>query len=72
MFLFVLSKLIAKIYSFGRSIDGYLTLIARGENLGAKSLQLLAEALPKDARYYDDNLYRAIDMYPKPQEFFHS
>ena len=72
MFLFVLSKLIAKICSIGRSIDSYLTLIARGENVGAKSFQSLAEALSKDARYYDGNHYRAIDMYPKAQEFFHS
>ena len=72
MFLFVLSILIAKIFSIRRSIDSYLTLIARGENLGAKSFQLLADALSKDAWYYDDNLYRAIDMYPKAHKFFHS
>ena len=72
MFLFVLSKLVAKIFSIGRSIGSYLTLIARGVNLGAKCLQSLAEALPKDAQYYDDNLYRAIDMFPKARKFFHS
>ena len=61
MFLFVLSKPITKIFSIGRD-----------ENLGAKSFQSLAEALPKDAQYCDDNLNRAIDMYPKVQKFIHS
>ena len=72
MFPFVLSKPIAKIFSIGRSIDVFLTLVARDENLGAKNFQSLAEALPKDARYSDDNLNRAIDMYPKVQKFIHS
>ncbi|KAG7969123.1 hypothetical protein I3843_07G015200 [Carya illinoinensis] len=54
-----------KIFAVGRLVDGYLTLVARDEALGAKSFQSLAEALPKDARYFDDNLYRAIDMYLK-------
>ena len=72
MFPFVLSKPIAKIFSIGRSIDVFLTLVARDENLGAKKFQSLAEALPKDARYSDDNLNRAIDMYPKVQKFIHS
>ena len=72
MFHFVLSKPIAKIFSIGRLIDVFLTLVARDENLGAKSFQSLAEALPKDTRYCDDNLNRAMDMYPKVQKFFRS
>ncbi|KAL5566110.1 hypothetical protein UlMin_029274 [Ulmus minor] len=54
-----------KIFAVGRLIDGYLTLVARDENLKAKSFQLLAEALPKDARFCDDNLYRATDLFLK-------
>ena len=57
MFLFVLSKLIAKIFSIGRSIHSYLTLIARGENLGAKSFQSPAKALSKDTRYYIEGMF---------------
>ena len=48
----------------------FLTLVARDENLGAKSFQSLAEALPNNARYSDDNLNRAIDRYPKVHKFF--
>ncbi|KAF5453999.1 hypothetical protein F2P56_023700 [Juglans regia] len=54
-----------KIFAVGRLVDGYLTLVARDETLPAKSFQSLAEALPKDARYCDDSLYRAVDMYLK-------
>ena len=70
VFHFVLSKPIAKLFSIGRLIYVFLTLVARDENLGAKSFQSLAEALPKDARYCDDNLTRAMDMYPMVQKFF--
>ena len=34
---FVSSKPTPKIFSFGRLIDGYLTLVARNENLSATS-----------------------------------
>lgn len=54
-----------KILAVGRLVDGYLTLVAREENLNVKSFQSLVEALPKDARFCDDNLYRATDLYLK-------
>ncbi|PON76373.1 Voltage dependent potassium channel [Parasponia andersonii] len=54
-----------KILAVGRLVDGYLTLVAREENLKVKSFQSLVEALPKDARFCDDNLYRATDLYLK-------
>ena len=69
---FVSSKSIPKIFSFGRLIYGYLTLVARDENLSATSFQSLVEKLPKDSQYCDDNLHRTIDMYPKVWNFFHS
>ena len=69
---FVSSKSIPKIFSFGRLIYGYLTLVARDENLSATSFQSLAEKLPKDSQYCDDNLHRTIDMDPKVWSFFHS
>ncbi|KAM7274367.1 hypothetical protein ACFE04_029031 [Oxalis oulophora] len=53
--LFVVAKL----------IDGYLTVIARDQNLSAKTFQELAEALPENARHTHDQLYRAMDMYLK-------
>lgn len=46
-------------------MDGYLTLVAKDENLKMNTFQSLVEALPKEARFCDDNLYRAIDMYLK-------
>lgn len=62
---FILSSQSPKIFSVGRLVDDYLTLIARDKNLKVKSFQSLAEALPVEARFCDDNLYRAIDMYLK-------
>ncbi|ONI04557.1 hypothetical protein PRUPE_6G328100 [Prunus persica] len=61
----VLSSPTPNMFAVGRLIDGYLTLVAKDENLTVNSFQSLVEALPKDARYCDDNLYRAIDMYLK-------
>jgi hypothetical protein len=60
---FVSNKPTPKIFSFGRFIDAYLKLVARNESLSAKSFQSLAKAMPKDARYCDNNVYRAIDIY---------
>lgn len=54
-----------KIFAVGRLVDGYLTLVARDENLKVNNFQSLVAALPKEARFCDDNLYRAIDMYLK-------
>ncbi|XP_015875179.3 coleoptile phototropism protein 1 [Ziziphus jujuba] len=62
---FILSSQRPKIFAVGRLVDGYLTLIARDENLNVKSFRSLAEALPVEARFCDDNLYRATDMYLK-------
>lgn len=55
----------AKLHAVGRLVDGYLTQIARDENLTVENFRLLVEALPQNARYCDDNLYRAIDMFLK-------
>ncbi|KAI8022732.1 BTB/POZ domain-containing protein DOT3 [Camellia lanceoleosa] len=55
----------SRIFDIGRLVDEYLTLVARDENLEAKNFQLLVEALPRNARYCNDNLYRGIDMYLK-------
>ncbi|XP_052183961.1 root phototropism protein 3-like isoform X2 [Diospyros lotus] len=63
--LFVSSEPSSRISVIGRLLDEYLTLVARDENLPPQSFQLLVEALPRNARYCDDNLYRAIDMYLK-------
>ncbi|XP_050383172.1 root phototropism protein 3-like [Argentina anserina] len=54
-----------KMFAVGRLVDGYLTLVAKDENLKMSNFRLLVEALPKEARFCDDNLYRAIDMYLK-------
>ncbi|KAF7817887.1 root phototropism protein 3-like [Senna tora] len=55
----------AKLHIVGRLVDGYLVQVARDENLTVECFQSLVEALPLNARYCDDNLYRAIDMYLK-------
>ncbi|TKY52203.1 Coleoptile phototropism protein 1 [Spatholobus suberectus] len=55
----------AKPHTVGRLVDGYLTQVARDENLSMESFKSLVEALPQKARLCDDNLYRVIDMYLK-------
>ncbi|KAF8388053.1 hypothetical protein HHK36_026719 [Tetracentron sinense] len=54
-----------RMFVVGRMVDEYLALVARDVKLSVKRFQLLAEALPENARYCDDHLYRAIDMYLK-------
>ncbi|KAK9919774.1 hypothetical protein M0R45_028352 [Rubus argutus] len=54
-----------RIFAVGRLVDGYLTLVARDENLRVNNFRSLVAALPKEARFCDNNLYRAIDMYLK-------
>lgn len=54
-----------KLFAVGRLVDGYLAFVAREERVAVKDFQSLAEALPKDARFCADNIYRAIDMYIK-------
>lgn len=66
------SNLGPKILAVGRLVDGYLTQVARDEKLEVKSFQSLAKALPKDARYCDDNIYQAIDMFLKVSIYFHT
>ncbi|KMT13794.1 hypothetical protein BVRB_4g081670 [Beta vulgaris subsp. vulgaris] len=55
----------SKMFVVGRLVDGFLALIARDKNLSVDDFRMLAESLPKNARYSDDNLYRAIDRYLK-------
>ncbi|KAJ8425044.1 hypothetical protein Cgig2_006504 [Carnegiea gigantea] len=55
----------AKMFVVGRLMDGYLSLMARDENLSPHDFRMLADSLPKNARYSDDNLYRVIDRYLK-------
>lgn len=66
---FILCDRRPKIFAVGRLVDGYLTLVARDDKLKAENFQSLAEALPIDARYCDDNLYRATDMFLKVFDF---
>ncbi|CAN4108712.1 unnamed protein product [Withania somnifera] len=55
----------SRMFVVGRLVDDYLALIARDENLVARSFDSLVNALPKEARFCDDNLYRSMDMYLK-------
>ncbi|KAL9248093.1 hypothetical protein vseg_021453 [Gypsophila vaccaria] len=52
-----------KLFVVGRLVGGYLVLVARDEGLQPDDFRVLAESLPKNARYSDDNLYRAIDRF---------
>ncbi|KAI4358076.1 hypothetical protein L6164_001979 [Bauhinia variegata] len=61
----MLSNPAAKSHAVGRLVDGLLAQVARDEKLTVKSFKSLVDALPQNARYCDDNLYRAIDMYLK-------
>ena len=45
---FLSSKPAPKIFAIGSYIDGYLMLVARDENLSARSFQSLVEAMTKD------------------------
>lgn len=51
-------------------MDSYLAEIARDPNLSIIKFQVLAEALPENARTCDDGLYRAIDTYLKVCLYF--
>ncbi|XP_009769384.1 root phototropism protein 3-like [Nicotiana sylvestris] len=55
----------SKMSVVGRLVDDYLALVSRDENLVARCFYSLVNALPKEARSCDDNLYRSIDMYLK-------
>ena len=72
MFHFVLSKSIAKIFSIGRLIDVFLTLVARDENLGAKSFQSLAEAFQKMLGIVMTTSIEPWTCIPRYRNFFRS
>ena len=55
--MFLLFQANLHLFSIGKQVHGYLSLVARDESLSAKSFQSLAEAFPKDAWYCDDKLY---------------
>ena len=57
---YVSRKPTPKISAVGRLIDGFLMIIAGDENFSAKSSHSLAEAMPKESWYCDNNLYGAI------------
>lgn len=46
-------------------LDNYLAVIASDAHLSISKFQVLAEALPGNARLCHDGLYRAIDTYLK-------
>ena len=54
--MFLLFQANLHLFSIGKLVHGYLSLVARDKNLSVKSLQSLAEAFPKDAWYCDDKL----------------
>ncbi|KAK9690478.1 hypothetical protein RND81_09G130400 [Saponaria officinalis] len=53
------------LFVVGRLVDGFLVLVARDTNLPPDDFRVLAESLPKNARYSNDTLYRAIDCFLK-------
>ncbi|XP_065854381.1 root phototropism protein 3-like isoform X2 [Euphorbia lathyris] len=55
----------SRTFLVGRLVDEYLTMVARDDKLLIEQFSSLSEALPKDARYCNDTLYGAIDMYLK-------
>ena len=57
---YVSRKPTPKISAVGRLIDGFLMIIAGDENFSAKSSHSLADAMPKESWYCDNNLYGAI------------
>lgn len=63
--LYVLKNPASRIFLVGRLVDEYLIMVARDDKLSIEQFLMISEALPKDARYCNDSLYRAIDMYLK-------
>ncbi|CAL1376739.1 unnamed protein product [Linum trigynum] len=51
--------------SVSKLLDSYLAEIAKDPNVSVTKFQVLAEALPENARACHDGLYRAIDTYIK-------
>ncbi|CAL1399856.1 unnamed protein product [Linum trigynum] len=51
--------------SVSKLLDSYLAEIAKDPNVSVIQFQVLAEALPENARACHDGLYRAIDTYLK-------
>lgn len=52
-------------FDVGKLLDNYLAEIAKDQNISITEFQVLAEALPENARASDDGLYRAVDTYVK-------
>ena len=52
-------------FDVSKLLDNYLAEIAKDPNLTISKFQVLAEALPANARICHDGLYRAIDTYLK-------
>lgn len=52
-------------FDVSKLLDNYLAEIAKDPNLTISKFQVLAEALPDNARICHDGLYRAIDTYLK-------
>ncbi|XP_026460595.1 root phototropism protein 3-like isoform X2 [Papaver somniferum] len=56
----------SRIYVVASLVDEYLmSVVAKDDQLSVKTFLSLVEALPKNARVYDDKLYTAMDMYLK-------
>ncbi|XP_042516599.1 root phototropism protein 3-like isoform X2 [Macadamia integrifolia] len=68
---FVSSNTTSRIDAVAGVVDDYLAIVARDSNLSVKNFQLLAEALPEDARYCNDKLYTAIDTYLEVWIYLH-
>ncbi|XVE84791.1 hypothetical protein DITRI_Ditri17bG0040900 [Diplodiscus trichospermus] len=63
--LFALKNPTPRLCIVGKLMDDYLTLIAWETKLAINDFTSLVDAVPKNARSCDDNLYRATDMYLK-------
>lgn len=53
----------------GRLMDSYLAEIASDENLSVDKFTALAELIPERARFNEDGMYRAIDIYLKVRSY---
>ncbi|CAD5172580.1 unnamed protein product [Musa acuminata subsp. malaccensis] len=55
----------AAVQKVARTVDGFVGEIATDEELSVSKFAGIAGALPKSARRFDDDLYRAVDIYLK-------
>lgn len=59
----------ATVQRVAKAVDAFVGEIAADEELSVSNFAGVASALPKSARRFDDDIYRAVDTYLKVSVF---